>query len=521
MDVLVIGGGITGAGVALDAAARGLRVALVERGDLAEGTSSRSSKLVHGGLRYLAKGHLGLVRESVAEREILRRLAPHLVRPLRFVIPAGGRRDARLLGIGLAAYDALAVPHVAGRHRRLSRAALAELAPGLTEPLAAHGWSYGDCATDDVRLTLAVARAARRFGADVVTRAEAVELRRAGGRVVGAVVRDRLGGAELEVDARVVVAATGVWAGRLAAPVHLAPAKGVHLVLPAAGLPTSCAVVVPADDGRNLFVVPFDERQVYVGTTDAPSDEPLCAPTVTAADAAYCLSAVNAAFGTTLSASDAVGAWAGFRPLPAAAAADPSHPRSDTEALSRRHLVVEDPPGLVTVTGGKLTTYRRMAADVVDAIAPSLGVDRRCPTAGVGLGLRGGAVGPAVAVVGDLCDRVGIARDAAAGLVARHGDHAAEVVLLAAETGEIDPLVEGLPYLAVEARWAAEREGAVSVADVLVRRLPVALRAADAGASAVPRVAALLGDGADADGYLRTVARERGVVGLRAADVRT
>ena len=495
-DVLVVGGGITGAGIALDAAARGLRVALVERDDLAVGTSSRSSSLIHGGLRYLEQYGFGLMRESAVERERLRRLAPHLVRPLRFTIPWSGRRRTRLIGIGLWLYDGIAGFQGPSRHRRLETTDVVERLPGLAGHLDGHGYEYSDCRTDDARLVLAVVQAAERFGAAVLTRAEVVQIRRAAGRVVGATVRDRLSGAEIDVAARVTVSATGVWADELrvmagAGGPMLQPSKGVHLVFPADRLRVRTAGVLPslAGDGRSVFLIPWGP-QVIVGTTDDAYDGPLDRPSVTPADADYLCASVNAAFGTSLSAADAVGAYAGLRPL--------LHGEEDkavgTDRLSRRHALLAEPPGLLTVTGGKLTTYRAMAVEAVDAVADELGgsaARRRSGTARIPLGLTG-SLEAAVARAELLATRLGLDPSLARALVGRHGDLAAEVLEMAAAHGEDGPLVPGLPYLEVEARWAVEREHALSVADVLQRRMKVARRDVDAGLSVAPRVAGLL-----------------------------
>jgi len=520
-DVLIIGGGITGAGIALDAAARGLRVALVERADLASGTSSKSSKLIHGGLRYHEKGDVRLVRESVIERNLLQRLAPHLVRPLRFALSTADGRNRALLAAGLTAYDALAVTNRIGRHRRLAPAAFDALVPGLDRQTRGGGYAYLDCATDDARLTLHVARTAYRLGADIATRAEVVELCRAGSRVVGAVVADRRSGRHVEVAARWTISATGVWSDAVRSltgddRVRVVPSKGVHLTFDARDLPVLAAAVVPsaAGDRRRLFVIPWG-GQTYVGTTDRVDGSSLDAPAVSAADAAYCCDAVNAAFGTTLGPDDALGAWAGFRPL-LAPGAETAEGR-DSEALSRRHVVAEQPDGLVTVTGGKLTTYRRMAADVLAHVtARDGGRRRRSPTATIPLGLRG-TVADTVSRVRLLAGEVGVDPDAADGLVARHGDDAVGVLLRAAETGETAPLVPGLPHLAAEARWAVEQELSLSVDDVLTRRLSIAYRDAAAGGGAVDRVADLIGEGAEPDAYRAAVARERGVVPVRDA----
>jgi glycerol-3-phosphate dehydrogenase len=524
VDMLVIGGGITGAGVALDAASRGLSVLLVERDDLASGTSSKSSKLVHGGLRYLEQGDLGVVRESVVERDLLLRLAPHLVQPQPFAIPDRSRKAGAMIGAGLTIYGGMGHFRSVSQTKRLSPLQLAERAPGLAH-VDRGGWEYNDCRTDDARLTMVVARTAARLGADVLTRAEVVELRAVGSQVVGATVRDRLGGRSFPVTARVTVSATGVWADgvrELAGPstLHLQPSKGVHLVFRAEQVAVRSAVVVPsrAHDGRRIFVIPWG-RQVVVGTTDEMYEGPLDAPTVELSDAEYCCTAVNDAFGLDLKPSDAVGAWAGLRPLPRAGA----QPGGRSDTLSRRHAVLTGPAGLVTVTGGKLTTYRKMAADAVDAALTELGTSAPCRTTSIPLGLRGepaAAVGRAESV----CVALGVDRSVARGLVERHGDEAVRIIEMAAEHGEADPIGPDLPYLRAELRWAVDEELALSVDDILRRRLRVALRDPAAGGDATEPAAALLQPAMGwtaaqtADSvreYRELVARERGVVPLR------
>ena len=529
-DVLVVGGGITGAGIALDAAARGLDVALVERDDLGSGTSSRSSSLVHGGLRYLAQAMFGLTRESAVERDLLRRLAPHLVRPLPFVVPdAGGRRNVALTGLGMWIYDGLASFRNVARHRRLSPTELVDRIPGLVAGVGNAGYEYHDCRTDDARLVLQVARTAHRLGAVVVPRGEVVELREARGRVTGATVQDRVGGREVAVRARVTVSATGVWADEVRAlagdpgPPVLTPSKGVHLVFPARDVRVAAAALVPsaADDGRMVFVLPWD-GEVVVGTTDDGYEGPLDMPTVEQADAGYLCAAVNRAFGTDLRPFDAVGAWAGLRPLLASEA----HLPMDSETLSRRHAIFDEPDGLLTITGGKLTTYRSMAAEVVDRVVATIGGSAarvRSRTDRVPLGLRGG-LAETVARTAGVCAELGLDPALSAPLVDRHGDEAVEVVELAAAVpGGSEPLVAGLPYLRAEARWAVEQEMASTVEDVLARRTRVAIRDAAAGGPAVAEVADVLAGAlgwsphqaaASADAYRRRVAGERGVVPL-------
>lgn len=531
-DLLVIGGGITGAGIALDAAARGLLVGLVERDDLAAGTSSRSSSLVHGGLRYLAQAMFGLTRESAVERDLLRRLAPHLVRPLPFVVPDVGRwRSTARTGLGMWIYDGLASFRNVERHHRLRPAEVADRIPGLVQGLGHGGYEYHDCRTDDARLVLQVARTAHRFGADIATRAEVVGLHQAGGRVTGATVRDRVGGREVAVRARQTVSATGVWADHLRSLADdpgtstLVPSKGVHLVFPAADVRVAAAALIPstAGDGRMVFVLPWEES-VVVGTTDEAYEGPLGTPSVSAADAAYLSNAVNAAFGTDLGARDAVGAWAGLRPLLASEA----HLPMDSETLSRRHAVVAGPQGLLTITGGKLTTYRAMAEEVVDQVATVLGgaaAGSRGHSDRISLGLRG-RVDEAGARTAGVLQALGLDPSLAGPLVERHGDEAVEVAELAATTSDgADPLVPGLPYLRAEARWAVDQEMALSVDDVLDRRTRASIRDPAGGGQAADVVAAVLADAlgwapgeaaASVAAYRDRIAAERGVVPLRA-----
>ena len=523
-DVLVIGGGITGAGVALDAAARGLSVALVERDDLASGTSSKSSKLVHGGLRYLEQGDLAVVRESVVERDLLLKLAPHLVHPQPFVIPDRSRKTGVMLGAGLTIYGGMGHFRSVSQTQRLSHPQVLERVPGLVDHPDRGGWEYNDCRTDDARLTLAVARTARRLGAEILTRCEVVELHTEDGHVTGATVRDRLGGRSFGVSARITVSATGVWADhvrKLAGPnpLHLQPSKGVHVVFPANRVRVRAAAVIPsgASDHRRIFVIPWGD-QVVVGTTDELYDGPLGAPTVEAADADYCCAAVNAAFGLDLTPADAVGAWAGLRPLPRAGA----EPGGRSDTLSRRHAVLPGPPGLITVTGGKLTTYRKMAEDTVDLVMRELGGKVPSRTRSIALGLRG-SFDAAVERAKGVCVMLGLDPNLAGGLVERHGDDAIRILERAAEHDEADLIATDLPYVRAELRWAVECELSLSVDDVLRRRVRVALRSAAAGGELAEHVAEMLRPvlgwtaeqaTASVTEYRELVARERGAVPL-------
>ena len=523
-DLLVIGGGITGAGVALDAVSRGLSVALVEREDLASGTSSKSSKLIHGGLRYLQHGDVAIVRESVAERNLLLGLAPHLVQRQAFLLPHRNGQERALTGIALTMYAGLSGFGSASRFHRLSPAELSQRVPGLVRYTEHGAWEYGDCRTDDARLTMTVARTAARLGADILTHAEVVELRRAGGRVVGVGARDRLSGAELGVSAKVTLSATGVWADRVRdlagpSPLRLLPSKGVHVVFPATQIQVNDALIIPAGtrDHRRVFVLPWED-QVVVGTTDMVYEGPLESPCVEPADAEYLCTAVNNGFGLNLTPADAVGAWAGLRPLPRAAA----KPGARSDTLSRRHALFPGPDGLITLTGGKLTTYRRMAADGVDAVVKELGGSARCQTAGIRLGLRGDFAA-AVDRAATVCRATGVDPALAPPLVRRHGDDAVALIEFAAADDGAARLAPHLSYIRAELAWAIDHELALSVDDVLRRRLLVALRDAAAGGALAQEVGALLAqrlgwDDATRDAsvaeYRSRVAQERGAVPL-------
>src|SRR5579875_388759 len=418
-DVLVIGGGITGSGVALDAASRGLRTALVDKGDFSSGTSSKSSKLVHGGLRYLRQRELRLVRESLAERQVLLANASHLVTPLSFLIPVFGRDGAvsaaltRSLSGALWLYDLAGGWRIGTRHRRVGpEEALGHL-PSLRADELVAGFVYPDAHADDARLTLAVLRTAvLGHGAVAANYTEVTSLltdrsgRIHGARVSPAVMPGTLGafgdaavGPDFDVRARAVVNATGVWADELRAlaggghPHSLRPAKGVHVSVPSATLPCDMAAVLPVrGDRRSVFVVPWPEAGVtYVGTTDTdydgPLDDPACAP----ADVDYLLSAVNRSTTAELGTGDVLAVWAGLRPLLASG----RRMSARTAALSRRHSVRTSAGGLVTVTGGKLTTYRRMAEDTVEAVLGVLGaarVGRAGSPAGSGCAARRAAI---------------------------------------------------------------------------------------------------------------------------------
>ena len=486
-DLLVVGGGITGAGVALDAASRGLKTALVERHDFASGTSSRSSKLVHGGLRYLDQREFRLVYEGLAERQRVLENAPHLVRVLPFLVPVMksggrvGRRLAPVLGSALWMYDLTGGLRIGKRHHRISvDEAIDQFATFDRERLTG-AYVYYDAQADDARLTLTIARTAVAHGAVALNYAEVVSFERHGGRVVGARIRSAgdAAGDETTVRAHAVVNAAGVWADDVRAldegvhPASIRPAKGVHITVPWERVRNTAAAIVPsARDDRSVFVIPWAEH-TYVGTTDTDYDGPLDDPRCTDRDAAYLLDALNGVTTVNATSADIVGSWAGLRPL----LADTRHTRSAD--LSRRHAVRTAPSGVVTVTGGKLTTYRRMAADAVDAAVSVLGTDSP-RSATKHLGLLGGD---------------GIDRDTAAHdhLIGRYGTEAGEVrALIDADPALGEPLVAGVPYVRAEAVYAARHEMARTLDDVLSRRTRARVLARDASVDAAPGVAALI-----------------------------
>ena len=533
-DVLVIGGGATGCGVALDAAARGLTVALVERDDLASGTSSKSSKLVHGGLRYLQQREIALVYENLRERQRLLRNAPHLVKVLPFMIPVfnrggrGGVADSAMAkGISWALwlYDLTGGWRVGKLHRRIScEEALAHL-PTLRPGALAAAFLYYDAQTDDARLTLTLARtAATRHQACVVNHTPVVAFTSdARGRVDGAVVVPD-GGCRVRVRARCVVNATGVWADELHAldggrpSPTIRPAKGVHLTVPASALPCDVAAIVTAQDRRSLFVVPWRASDgglplTYLGTTDTAYDGPLDDPQCTPEDVAYVLDAVNRWVSRPLTPNDVVGTWAGLRPL---LVGDGLGKR--TRDLSRRHKVTTSASGVVTIGGGKLTTYRKMAEDTVDEVVGRLGRGpRRCPTRRLSLLGAPGLDQPAQ-------DRLGLEPQVAAHLTARYGSEARVVAALVEADADLGrPLVPGLPDLRAEVVHAARHEMAATVDDVLARRTRLRLQARDASAAAADDVAGLLAaelgwdpaeTAAQAAAYRASIEHERTVPGL-------
>jgi glycerol-3-phosphate dehydrogenase len=501
-DVLVIGGGITGAGVALDAASRGLRTALVEKGDFASGTSSKSSKMIHGGIRYLQQREFRLVYENLAERQRLLDNAPHLVAPLPFLIPLFGRDGvvsktmARSYSTALWMYDLTGGWRIGERHKEVDKEeALTHLPTLNTEHLVA-GFLYFDARADDARLTLTVLRtAAFEYGAAVANYTPVVSLTTGGDGVVnGAVVRRYEGdkSADFAIRARVVVNATGVWADEVRAldegsdPHAIRPAKGVHVTVPAHRLPCDIAAVIPVPkDKRSIFVVSWPGTDlVYLGTTDTDYTGPLNDPACTPEDVDYLLEAANNVTTSRLTRDDVTGVWAGLRPL-LARPTKGGHVSERTADLSRRHTVKVSAHGIVTVTGGKLTTYRKMAQDTVDTVVRRLGESprrRRCMTKSL----------PLIGATTKTRDPVALAQPHAR-LLGRYGTESGAVLAVADGRPELlEPVVAGLPYTGAEMVYAAREEMARTLDDVLSRRTRATIQRAQDAMSAAATVAALI-----------------------------
>jgi glycerol-3-phosphate dehydrogenase len=524
-DVVVIGGGITGAGVALDAASRGYSVALVERDDYASGTSSRSSKMVHGGLRYLRNFDLGLVREALLERQLMVQLAPHLVYPTAFLVPTlGEERRSRRIGIGLNMYDVMATTRVGqgrrerqarerasrlrptgegpaeadwapDRHRTIPGAEAAELVPALVGRDPNEAYLFYDCQTDDVRLVLTVLGEAERFGAVSRNGSEVVELIAHGGKAGGVVCVDGESGERFEISAANVVNATGVWADRIRPEEileeeevpRIAPSRGTHVTVSSEALPLDgAACIVPAGEDRTIFALPWYGRTL-IGTTDRDYEGDIGQVQPSGDDIEYLLEATNAFFGLDLSKADLTGAYAGVRPL-----ISTGDPRKSVD-ISRRAELYETSSGLLTITGGKLTTWRRMAKQVVDRMVEREGREAPCHTTEIPLGMP--ATDEDLEPPGELAGRE--LPDGWRELLAfRYGHAARNVLALTGERPELaEPIADGRPDLLAEAAIAARLEQARSVADVLLRRTRLAILAAPGlrGEEAVAPIAGAMG----------------------------
>jgi glycerol-3-phosphate dehydrogenase len=512
VDVLVVGGGITGTGIARDAAMRGLKVALVEARDFAFGTSSRSSKLVHGGLRYLEHYEFSLVFESVSERRILMDIAPHLVHPLGFLFPVfkSSRQPLWMLNAGMWLYDGLSLFRSPKMHQRLNQKQALEVEPLLRGDDLKGAPLYYDCSTDDARLTLENALDAARAGAVVCPKARVKGfIKDERGRIAGAVVEDTDSGALKEVRANAVINASGPWTDRvlgmsgpqMGGPL-LRPTKGIHLVVAHARLPVKHAVVIMhPEDGRVLFAIPWGDH-TYVGTTDTDFEGDPADVAASAEDITYLLGAANSYFPRQhLVPEDVVSTWAGLRPL----IAPPAEGVSES-SVSREHQVLVGQDGLITIAGGKLTTYRRMAGEVVDTAVKLLRLTNKLPArltvAHTDREPLPGAVGwpddddpqRVVAQVLATADAGRIGEDTAATLVGTYGVRAVDIARRVREDGALaERLCEGRPEILAQVDWAVHEELASEVADVLVRRTQIYYRDADQGLGAAEKVGARMG----------------------------
>ncbi len=492
-DVLVIGGGVVGAGAALDAVSRGLTVALIEARDWAAGSSSRSSKLIHGGLRYLEQLDFRLVREALKERHLLlTRLAPHLVRPVPFLFPLRHRIWERFyIGAGMTLYDLLGgLRSVVPRHRHLSRHRALEEAPALRPDALIGALQYFDAQTDDARMTLTIARTAARYGAAVANRARATGLLREGGRVTGARVLDLETGREITVRAGQVISATGVWTDETLAMAGagetrtMKPSKGVHIVVPRDRIDLRTAMILRTEKSV-LFVIPWGQYWI-IGTTDTQWSLGKDRPVASRADIDYLLDHVNAVLRRPLTRDDIEGVYAGLRPLLAG-------DEANTAKLSREHLVANPVPGLVVVAGGKYTTYRVMAEDAVDMAVRELGADvagsvtQRVPLLG--------AAGYEALWNGRhrLAERFGLSVPTVERLLRRYGSGVEDLLDMITADPALGQALDGAPgYLKAEAVYAASHEQALHLEDVLTRRTHIFMEERDRGLAAAPEVAALI-----------------------------
>ncbi len=493
-DVVVVGGGVTGAGTALDAASRGLTVALLEAGDLANGTSSRSGKTFHGGLRYLQQLNFSLVRQAAHERNLMvERLCPHLTRPTPFLFPLRhGLRERVYMGAGILLYDLLggARPTDLPGHRHLTKSGTLREISALRADRITGALQYYDVIFDDARHTMMVARTAAQYGAVIATCLQVTGMLHDDKRIAGVRVLDKESGQELEVHSRCVINAAGAWADfvqQLAGEVQVKvqPAKGIHIVVQKDYIDSRTGFIAPTEDSV-LVVRPWGQHWI-IGTTDTPWDYDRNSPVANAADINYLLNAVNKWLRTPLTHNDVIGVYAGVRPLL-------SGKGGSTAMLSRDHVVLKGPEGLFTIVGGKYTTYRLMAQDVMDAAARWLG----------------GSVSPSVTARTPLLGAEGwhvlrnqrqrLARETGLNLrridhlLERYGSLISEVLDLLADYPELAQPIEGAPeYLEVEAVYAASHEGALHLDDVLTRRTHIAMETQDCGMSAAERVAQLVG----------------------------
>ena len=492
-DVAVIGGGSTGMGAALDAASRGLSVSLIEQRDIASGTSSRSSKLIHGGLRYLERFDFRLVREALSERGLLlTKLAPHLVYPVPFIYPFQHRVWERAyVSAGVAIYDALAAtgPHPLPRQRQLSHQTLMEAFPALDPDAFVGGLRYYDASTDDARFVTALARTAAGEGAAIATSVRAVGIRRKGDRVTGIEAVDLETGRNLDIAADVVINATGVWTDNVERfvedPVRdVTASKGIHIVVPRHRIDATTGLITKTKKSV-LFIIPFHQHWL-IGTTDTPWSLDLAHPAACTGDIDYLLRQANRLLADPLTRDDIIGVFAGLRPLVIGAA-------GPTAQLSREHAITRPAPGMVTIAGGKFTTYRVMAEDVVDAALKERGgAAPKSRTAELPLvGSEGWA--ELWASRERMAGGAGVPVATVEHLLRRHGSYTEHVLDLASDRPELaGRLDEGAPYLKAEIIWAAKAEGALHLDDLLTRRTRLSIEVKDRGLAAAEEAARLV-----------------------------
>ena len=493
-DILVIGGGVTGAGAVLDAASRGLKVALVEARDIASGTSSRSSKLIHGGLRYLEQYDFKLVREALHERELMvSSLSPHLVKPVGFLYPLHEKlKDRTYVGAGLALYDVLrgfqrALPW----HKHISGKKIAEIAPSLRQDIVTGAVKYYDAQVDDARHTMTIVRTARRHGATIATRVEVDQLIKDGKKVIGATVIDTETGKKFNVSAKAVVMCAGIWSDEmhqrfgLKAGYGVTMSKGVHIVVPGHAIKSNTGIILKTAISV-LFLIPWGDKWI-VGTTDTPYDGDRAHPYATSEDVQYILDQANKVLDPQLKREEIIGVYAGLRPLVA------NTKGSATTKLSREHTTDRSAPGFVSIAGGKYTTYRVMGKDAIDLAVTDLRriVNSSCTEKLPLVGADGYFA--LTQQSAQIAAQYGLDEKTVVHLLNRYGSLISEVLDLVTEDKKLaKPLAEGLPYLKAEIVYAASHEGAMSVDDVISRRTRLAFEAPQAGIDLAEDIATLI-----------------------------
>ena len=493
-DILVIGGGITGVGAALDAASRGLKVALIEANDFASGTSSRSSKLIHGGLRYLEQYDFKLVREALHERELMvASLAPHLVKPVGFLFPLTEKfKERTYVGAGLALYDALrgfqrALPW----HKHISQRKIVEIAPSLRTDIVTGAIKYFDAQVDDARHTMEIARTAARHGAVIATGIRAESLLRDGKRVVGVKVKDSVSNSSFEIKATATIMCAGIWSDELHEKFGIKPgysvtmSKGVHIVLPRSAIQSEAGIILKTQVSV-LFLIPWGDKWI-VGTTDTPYTGDRSEPVATNEDVDYILNEANRVLKPKIKREDIIGVYAGLRPLVS------NIKNSSTTKLSREHTVDRPVPGFISIAGGKYTTYRIMGKDAVDLAVNEL---RRITSDSVTDKL------PAVGADGyhalvqqsaQIADLYGVTEECVIHLLNRYGSLISEVLEIVKRDSKMSERIDSsLPYIKAEIEYAASHEGARSVDDVISRRTRIAFESRDHGRSIAPEVATII-----------------------------